>query len=240
MTQLTIDFNPPTPPAPPLPTPWNVQVPVVIDDQPATARALFKLVDQAHSHVLNGDVWFRFLEIWEALLRRHEPAGEAAYMEAIKGLDRTALELCAKGFGLLVEHFWIDGCYADVLGPVYMEIRSNWGRSRLGQYFTPWSVCMAMAQMSAHDIDERLAAGEPISVCDPCVGSGAMLLAFRAAVADKHGRRAADRLRLHGQDLDQTCVMMATIQTKMSCGSWMSAYQIANAFDIFDTAAKAA
>lgn len=182
-------------------------------------------------YLADGSVFERFLRVVDATLRRFED-GEPDYMDAIKGMDRKALDLCAQGFGILLQHFWCDGGYADVLGPVYMEIRTNWKGSALGQFFTPWSLCKCMAYMQTDDeLLARIERGERVTVHDPACGSAATLLAMRAAVAEKFGRQAADRLALYGQDIDQTCVLMARIQCRMSNGWWMTNFQIASGFE---------
>lgn len=139
----------------------------------------------------------------------------------------------------------------DILGPIYQEIGSY--NSQLGQFFTPWSVCLLMAQMCdpTPQIHQRLKAAlthpdnqlghalllagqlltdpaeiehffieqlipvalpyyDPITVNDPCVGSGATLLAAAATVpawANAYGL-----IRYCGQDIDLLCVQMARVQ----------------------------
>jgi type I restriction-modification system DNA methylase subunit len=124
-----------------------------------------------------------------------------------------------------MQHFCIEESYQDLLGPVYMEIGSRWTQAGLGQYFTPWAVCICMARMNAcdHDWDEK-----PYpSVCDPCVGSGAMLLAFRAVVAEEKGREWASKLRLHGSDIDEVCVSMAKVQLYLTDDLYMRDFMLA-------------
>jgi type I restriction-modification system DNA methylase subunit len=139
----------------------------------------------------------------------------------------------------------------DILGPIYQEIGSY--NSQLGQFFTPWPVCILMAQMTdpTPQIYQRLKAAlshpenvlghalllagqlisdpveterffierlipaalpyyDPITVTDPCVGSGATLLAAAATVpawANAYGL-----IRYCGQDIDLLCVQMARVQ----------------------------
>ncbi len=213
----------------PLIHPWNVAVPVNNDDTPHDVRRLYALVTKAYDASHDSHTFDDLLGLWDASLRHFE-GGEADYMAIAKRVHPDVVKYGAQALGVLMEHFWIDGCYSDLLGPVYMEIRSNWGRNSLGQYFTPWTICRAMAQMSIHDdgdLRDKLERGERVTACDPAIGSGATMLAFRGAVAEKYGRRAADRLVLYGQDIDMTCVRMAKIQIKLSNGFWMTNFQLA-------------
>jgi len=58
----------------------------------------------------------------------------------------------------------------DFLGRVYEEL--GMGDFRKGQYFTPMTICDMMAQMTI-DCENKT---YPVTVLDPCVGSGRMLL----------------------------------------------------------------
>jgi type I restriction-modification system DNA methylase subunit len=54
---------------------------------------------------------------------------------------------------------------------------------------------------------------EPISVCDPCVGSGTMLLAAASVFPQWAVHRGL--IEFYGQDIDPTCVTMAKINAKL-------------------------
>lgn len=100
--------------------------------------------------------------------------------------------------------------FTDVLGETYMELASVWGRSRMGQYFTPQPVARCMAAMTLND-------GLPdkeslVTVCDPAVGSGVMMLAFLQEVIERHGRAALRRFSVTGIDLDPVCARMFPLQ----------------------------
>ena len=55
-----------------------------------------------------------------------------------------------------------------------------------------------------------------ITVCDPAVGSGVMLLAFAKVVHAEMGRPALSKVRFYGTDIDQRCVLMCRIQLRMN------------------------
>lgn len=204
----------------------------------ARAERLWKLVDRLFQRTGRHDVFERCCDAWLGCLERHQPGGEQRYMRAIEGLDRPAVDLMVEGFAELMLHFHYDGCYADLLGPVYMLVRGEWGRSRLGQYFTPWPICVLMAQMVMHDSAQQLARQGYVTLNDPCCGSGAMLLAGKSVLAAEYGREAAQAVRCSGQDIDALCVTMATIQLLLVDDQFMQLWARANA-GLFQQAALA-
>lgn len=87
---------------------------------------------------------------------------------------------------------------------------NNFGK-RSGFYPTPMPVCVCMTEMLMHDVitcdrrDSRLE-----SVCDPCVGTGRMLL-----TASNYS------LNLHGQDINET-VIKATLINGYLYAPWLA------------------
>lgn len=106
--------------------------------------------------------------------------------------------------------------FRDILGELFMRLDVNSVRS--GQFMTPWPIAEMMAKVQFDpDAFKRLVEekGE-VTVCDPAVGSGVMLLAFAKIVNDTFGRWGTERLRLYGQDIDLRCVNMCRIQLRMN------------------------
>lgn len=82
---------------------------------------------------------------------------------------------------------------ADVLG-YWLAERHGKGWNPAAFYPTPMNVCECMARMTMHDVGSTLPDGRDArlaSVCDPCVGTGRMLLAA-----------SNFSLNLHGMDID--------------------------------------
>jgi len=86
----------------------------------------------------------------------------------------------------------VKGESLDPLGELYMKEVSRGDR---GQFFTPAHVCELMATLAGEIKD-----GE--TVCDPCCGSGSMLLA--KAKKNKN-------IILFGTDIDERCAKMTTL-----------------------------
>ncbi|MEI6809741.1 MAG: N-6 DNA methylase [bacterium] len=106
--------------------------------------------------------------------------------------------------------------FQDILGQLFMRLDVN--SVRAGQYFTPYSIAEMMARMQ-FDKEQftRLVEDKGVvTVCDPAVGSGVMLLAFAGVVHESLGRWGTDRLRLYGTDIDLRCVHMCKIQIRMN------------------------
>lgn len=101
--------------------------------------------------------------------------------------------------------------YHDILGPTYQELGSRHRRAGLGQFFTPWSVALMMAEMTLGDPEPK-PDGSPITVLDPACGAGVMLLAAADVVERKAPMMLAlGQVAFYGQDLDRTCCRMAEL-----------------------------
>lgn len=182
---------------------------------------LYKVISDAHTIARRGGIFSLFCDIWWAVLQRFS-GGEAEYMRLIDGLDPELLELSAKGFAVLREHFVDDMYTSDILGAVFMMGRAKGGGGWPDQEFTPWTMVMLAAKMTMADLpEERLLKGDRISVNDPACGAGGQLLGAFSHVAEKYGRRAALRLSLSGQDIDPLCATMTKIQTTMIDTTYM-------------------
>ena len=82
--------------------------------------------------------------------------------------------------------------FVDVLGELYMAfVAGRYDRQAFGQYFTPVSIATLMASV--------LYPKDAESICDPCCGSGRLLLAGAKGNAD---------IVCFGNDLDSICTKM--------------------------------
>ena len=91
----------------------------------------------------------------------------------------------------------------DVLGSIYMQTAPKRG---LGQVFTPDNICDAMVQLCEDEAAKT--EKENTSYCDPCCGSGAMMLAkIRNTPLEK-----LLYVDFYLNDLDILCTKQAAIQ----------------------------
>ncbi len=163
-----------------------------------TAELLRPLDDAAHtSGVSRGQAFDDFLHM--AVCALAGGALEDQYLSVVarhtegrpgkRGCDRMA-----QMFGQLVR--LMEQTRHDILGDLFQGA-ITYGAG--GQFFTPESLTKLMAQMALGDSDST---DERKTVCDPCCGSGRMLL-------------AAAEIRPHyqfvGQDIDLACVRMTAI-----------------------------
>jgi len=218
------------------PAPEGYDQPVDLDPvDPQLLSELKKLVDVVWEETHDFGAFRRCCDIWWAVLDRYTPGAEERYLEGVKDLSSRAVEAMTEGFALLMQHFCVDGKYDDVLGKLYMDIASDWGKRALGQFFTPWPICLCMAQFLIGDLDiDRFLDGPAFTVNEPALGSGAMLLAMRAVVADKFGRWYTRGLHVTGQDIDHLCVTMARIQLAFTDDARMVSFLIASHDDCQD------
>ena len=99
----------------------------------------------------------------------------------------------------------------DFLGEMFMamELGNHWK----GQFFTPYSVCKAMASINLEDARGRVAKNGYISVNDPACGAGATLIAARNAF--ELAGIGGSQVFFVGQDIDRTAGMMCYVQLSL-------------------------
>ena len=91
----------------------------------------------------------------------------------------------------------------------------NLGNHWKGQFFTPYNVCRMMAEMNFGDgVQAEVERKGYISVCDPCVGAGAMLIAAANAMGRAKLNYQTNAVFV-GQDIDRIVAMMAYIQISL-------------------------
>lgn len=100
----------------------------------------------------------------------------------------------------------------DFLGGLYMGmgLGSHWK----GQFFTPYTLCRAMAAMTLGDAGAQIDALGWVPISDPACGAGATLI---AAVDElqKQGVNYQDQALFIGQDLDPVAAAMCYIQLSL-------------------------
>jgi hypothetical protein len=123
---------------------------------------------------------------------------EEEYLATVrKGYDRgeagkRGIDVLTQAFGTLVRLMEDN---RDYLGDLFQG-GITYGEA--GQFFTPESITSLMTALTAGDETDE----PPGMVCDPCCGSGRMLLSYAAA------KRPHE---LVGQDIDIRCVRMTAI-----------------------------
>ena len=157
-----------------------------------TAQLLTLLDKAGHiSRVSRGRVFEDFLTL--SICALSGGAMEDEYLGTIKAYTdgkpgKRGVDLQAALFGELVRV--MEETRDDILGDLFQGA-ITFGEN--GQFLTPDSICELMAQLSG---------AEGKTVCDPCCGSGRMLLAAARLNRDRE---------FIGQDVDLRCVRMTAI-----------------------------
>lgn len=129
---------------------------------------------------------------------------EAEYMERVGQYKKdkvihftNAMRIMEKGIQTEIH---------DFLGDVYSctGIASKWG----GQFFTPWPLCEMMAAMV---VNAAIPGAKRLTVQEPAVGGGAMLLAVADYLHNERGF-SAHQWWFDATDVDVRCFHMAYVQ----------------------------
>ena len=140
--------------------------------------------------------------------KRHENR-EREYADCIKRLG--GVEKPAQLFTILVEALEANPDQ-DFLGELYMalELGNHWK----GQFFTPYNISQLMSEMTTGNCQDQIDKKGWISICDPCVGGGAMLIAA-ANTMKRQKVNYQSHVLFVGQDVDRVVGLMAYIQISL-------------------------
>lgn len=164
-------------------------------------------------HMHSYELYRGWLEsIWAFLNAMQDPDG---FRQCLNRYSRAEGEEFGRLLGLYVQAVEADP-FRDILGELFMRLDVNSVHS--GQFFTPAPIAEMMARMQFDPATFKRLVEENgvVTVCDPAVGSGVMLLAFGKVVHDAFGCWGTSKLRLYGTDIDIRCVNMCRIQLRMN------------------------
>jgi len=180
-------------------------------------KKFLKLFDQLTYSRSAWQVWEDLMtvmacSICNAVDRRKEPyeKREKEYERAIKALG--GVDIPAQMLGEVVMALE-ENPNQDFLGQLYMNL--NLGSHWHGQFFTPYHICGLMAKLNIGEgCQKEIEEKGYVSVCDPCVGAGAMLIAAAAAFREYKVNYHTSVLFI-GQDIDSVVAKMAYIQISL-------------------------
>lgn len=154
------------------------------------------------------------IAIANAVDRRPEVwrAREDEYMRIVQLHGAAAMGVFAEMFALLVEG--LEHLPQDVLGSVYMALEL--GNDGAGQFFTPYSLCQLMASMTMQPeaLRAEVEASGWITISEPAVGGGAMLIACIEQILQA-GLNPSEHVHMTAVDIDRQVLMMAYIQLSL-------------------------
>ena len=147
---------------------------------------------------------------------------EEQYLETINKYTPEEQKVLTKTFVELVDALQkeaVTGGPCDLLGKVFhaLELHNKYH----GQFFTPFHICEFMGQVALADggeagnvASEALHKKGYLSVCEPCVGSGGMVLGFAKAMYNNK-MNYCDQMVAYCCDIDIKCVHMAYLQLSL-------------------------
>jgi type I restriction-modification system DNA methylase subunit len=136
----------------------------------------------------------------------NKDAREEQYLAIAKQYTPKDFQKFPELLGMLVECLELE--VTDVLGVLYHRLELH--NEQSGQFFTPYPVCLAMAKMLVHDASRLVEEQEFIRAHEPCVGSGAMVIAL-AQELNGQGINYQQCLHVTAIDIDLLAVHMAYV-----------------------------
>ena len=127
---------------------------------------------------------------------------EEEYMQTISKYKKDMVEIFPQLFAYVV--MGLEDKMGDFLGECFMDLKL--GSKYKGQFFTPYNISVFMASILGDNTKEKE------GICEPCVGSGGMIIARADVLSKKHGLAYQDILEVHAVDIDVLCVHMSFIQ----------------------------
>ena len=137
---------------------------------------------------------------------------ESDYMQVVHRCQKPkkSMAIMAKMLGLVT--MALEERLADFIGPVFMETSAS---DRMGQFFTPDSVCYMMAQTTLAKAPAILERQSHITIDEPASGAGAMILAccrYLKSIGVNYQMHCGFRLT----DLDHDAYMASYIQCSLA------------------------
>lgn len=136
---------------------------------------------------------------------------EAEYASIVKKYRPEEVQKIAEMFALTVEALEKNPDQ-DFLGDLFMRL--DLGNTWKGQFFTPYNICKLMSKVTAGDLQAQLATQPWISVNDPAVGAGALLISFAQECLSQKVNYQTNVL-FTAQDIDRTAAMMCFVQLSL-------------------------
>lgn len=158
------------------------------------------------------EVWADFITMSAcSLCLSDRQKREEEYANVVRRYTPDETQRLAEMFALVVEALERNPSQ-DFLGDLFMrfDLSNTWK----GQFFTPYHLCQCMASLTAGNLKNQLQQQPWLSVNDPAVGAGALLIAFAQECLRQEVNFQTDVLFV-GQDVDRTAAMMSFVQLSL-------------------------
>lgn len=173
------------------------------------------------------EIWSDFvmmfaIAISNAFDKSHYDAREETYLKIINKYDEKE-RMVFPELVVDVTNALESDPEQDFLGGVYMELEL--GNHWIGQFFTPYDVCVCMAKITVEDTVERVKRDGVITLNDCACGAGATLIAgiheIRRQLSEA-GYNWQNHVLVAAQDIDYTTGMMCYIQLSLlGCAAYI-------------------
>ena len=134
---------------------------------------------------------------------------EKEYERCVERLG--GVENAAKLFTYVVEALE-ENPEQDFFGNLFMKLNLN--NHWIGQFFTPYCVCRAMATVTISEVENTISDKGWASIADPACGAGATLIAA-ANVLKEHNVDYQNHALFVAQDIDRVSGLMCYIQLSL-------------------------
>lgn len=179
----------------------------------AARKALCGLLRDASRRRHLWDVFGDFVEVAALALANAVPGAfrperEEQYHRTMARYDDAERALFPRMFAELVNG--LSDETSDLLGTVFGEL--DLGNAARGQFFTPYHVCRLMADLTIDEkVEAEVARKGFITVQEPAVGAGAMIIAMAEAMRAR-GMEPQRCLHVTAVDVDPRAAHMAFVQ----------------------------
>lgn len=183
---------------------------MVFSSRTENEREFKKILDSIDQSKHRYDVfcdWLLCSALAFAQVSHFDDGREKRYLDTIGKYPKADQGKFAELLAVTTNAFQIGDStnFHDFLGDLYMTC--GFGSDSQGQFFTPFSVCQAMARMI--DVDKE--DGKIIKVLDPAVGGGALPIAY-AEELHRRGINYQQWAYFEGWDISQNSCCIAMIQ----------------------------
>lgn len=175
-------------------------------------KAFDSLQGKHNMHQLWSDfVVLMACTISNAVDSSHREEREKTYLSTAAQYTEKELNAFAQIFALIVEAYESNS-NQDLLGELFMGL--GLGNDSGGQFFTPYDVCRCTAQLTFGDTEDRIKEKGWVSVNDPAVGAGALLIAF-ANICEIKEINYQQHVLFVAQEIDFTTACMCYIHLSL-------------------------
>lgn len=177
---------------------------------------IIKLIQEIGHRHGTWQVYSDFLElvaiaISNAVDKSQFSEREKIYLGTISKYSKDEVMKITQVFKELISALEVD--IEDVLGRVYQEL--GLGNKWMGQFFTPFQISLAAGKMMLHDLKDTIKTKGYVTVNEPTVGGGSMILGLCKAMLEESINYQKHMLVV-AQDLDIRAVFMSYIQLSLA------------------------